>query len=108
MIPEYFVGMLGELYEKSYNHEVWLKCCEILYNMDPIDLNESWDYTDEEKEQIRLEAEEKERKEREAAEELERRKHTPGYCRLCGAENAEYIPFEDMYMCRNCFYDMFE
>lgn len=108
LIPEYFVGLLDELYEKSYNHEVWLKCCEILYNVDPIDLNESWDYTDEEKEQLRLEAEEKERKEREAIEELERRKHTPGYCRLCGAENAEYIPFEDMYMCRDCFYGMFE
>ena len=106
LIPEYFVGLLDELYKKSYYHENWLKCCEILYNTDPIDLNNSWDYTDEEKEQLRLEAEEKERKEREAIEELERRKHTPGYCRLCGAENAEYIPFEDMYMCRDCYYDM--
>lgn len=106
LIPEYFVGELDELYKKKYIHEVWLKCCEILYNINPIDLNDSWDYTDEEKEQLRLEAEEKERKEREAAEELERRKHTPGYCRLCGAENAEYIPFEEMYLCRNCYYDM--
>jgi hypothetical protein len=108
LIPEYFKGELDELYAKSYDHEVWLKCCEILYNMDPIDLNDSWDWTDEEKEQLRLEAEEKERQEREAAEELERRKQTPGYCHLCGAENAEYIPFEEMYMCRNCFYGMFE
>jgi hypothetical protein len=106
LIPEYFIGELNELCEKSYYHENWLKCCEILYNTDPIDLNNSWDYTDEEKEQLRLEAEDKERKEREAIEELERRKQTPGYCRLCGAEHAEYIPFEDMYMCSDCYYDM--
>lgn len=106
LIPEYFVGLLDELYEKSYTHEVWLKCCEILYNTDPIDLNESWDWTDEEKEAIaeakRIAEEEEERK----RQELEERKNTPGYCRLCGAENAEYIPFEDMYMCRDCYYDM--
>lgn len=108
LIPEYFVGLLDELYGKSYNHEVWLKCCEILYNLDPIDLNDSWDWTDEEKEQMRLEAMEKERKEREAAEELERRKHTPGYCSICGAENAEYIPFIGEYRCKDCFMDMFE
>jgi hypothetical protein len=106
LIPEYFKGELDELYGKSYNHEDWLKCCEILYNADPIDLNESWDWTDEEKEAIaeakRIAEEEEERK----RQELEERKNTPGYCRLCGAENAEYIPFEDMYMCRDCYYDM--
>lgn len=104
LIPEYFVGELDELYEKSYNHEVWLKCCEILYNVDPIDLNESWDWTDEEKAAIteskRLAEEEEERK----RQELEERKNTPGYCRLCGAPDAEYIPFEEMYMCRDCYY----
>lgn len=108
LIPEYFVGLLDELYEKSYRHENWVKCCEFLYNMDPIDLNDSWDYSDEEKEQMRLEAEEKERKEREAAEELERRKQTPGYCSICGADHAEYIPFIGGYRCRDCFYNMFE
>ncbi len=110
LIPEYFKGELEEMYNKyrGYYQDYWIKINEYLYNLDPIDLNDSWDYTDEEKEQIRLEVEEKERKEREAAEELERRKHTPGYCRLCGAENAEYIPFEEMYLCRNCFYGMRE
>lgn len=106
LIPEVFVDELNELYEKRYNHEVWLKCCEILYNMDPIDLNESWDYTDEEKASIaeakRIAEEEAERK----RQELEERKNTPGYCRLCGAEHAEYIPFEEMYLCRDCYYDM--
>ena len=106
LIPEVFVGELNELYEKSYQHENYLKCCEILYNMDPIDLNESWDYTDEEKEAIaeaKLKAEEDEERKRQ---ELEERKNTPGYCRLCGAEHAEYIPFEEMYLCRDCYYDM--
>lgn len=77
LIPEYFVGELDELYEKSCYHENWLKCCEILYNADPIDLNESWDWTDEEKEAIaeakRVADEEEERK----RQELEERKNTP-------------------------------
>lgn len=104
LIPEYFVGELDELYGQSYYHSTWLRCCEILYNVDPIDLNESWDWTDEEKAAIaeakRLAEEEEERKRRE----LEERKNTPGYCRLCGAPDAEYIPFEEMYMCRDCYY----
>ena len=105
LIPEYFVGELDELYGQSYYHSTWLRCCEILYNVDPIDLNESWDWTDEEKAAIaeakRLAEEEEERK----RQELEERKNTPGYCRLCGAPDAEYIPFEEMYMCRDCYYD---
>ena len=104
LIPEYFVGELDELYGQSYYHSTWLRCCEILYNVDPIDLNESWDWTDEEKVAIaeakRLAEEEEERK----RQELEERKNTPGYCRLCGAPDAEYIPFEEMYMCRDCYY----
>ena len=108
LIPEYFVGLLDELYGKSYYHSYWLECCEILYNVDPIDLNDSWDWTDEEKAAIaeakRLAEEEEERK----RQELEERKNTPGYCHLCGAENAEYIPFIGEYRCRDCFYDMFE
>ena len=49
----------------------------------------------------RIAEEEEERK----RQELEERKNTPGYCRLCGAPDAEYIPFEEMYMCRDCYYD---
>jgi hypothetical protein len=105
LIPEYFVGELDELYGQSYYHSYWLRCCEILYNVDPIDLNESWDWTDEEKAAIteakRIAEEEEERK----RQELEERKNTPGYCRICGAPDAEYIPFEEMYMCRDCYYD---
>lgn len=106
LIPEYFVGLLDELYEKSYTHEIWLKCCEILYNTDPIDLNESWDWTDEEKAAIaeakRLAEEEEERK----RQELEERKNTPGYCHICGAEHAEWIPFEEMWLCEDCYCDL--
>ena len=106
LIPEYFKGELDDKYEKSYYHSYWLECCEILYNVDPIDLNASWDWTDEEKTAIaeakRIAEEEEERK----RQELEERKNTPGYCHLCGAEHAEYIPFEEMYLCRDCYYDM--
>ena len=105
LIPEYFTGELDDLYGKSYYHSYWLDCCEILYNTDPIDLNDSWDWTDEENAAIaeakRIAEEEEERKRRE----LEERKNTPGYCHLCGAPDAEYIPFEDMYMCKDCYWD---
>ena len=105
LIPEYFNGELDELYGQSYYHSTWLRCCEILYNTDPIDLNDSWDWTDEENAAIteakRLADEEEERK----RQELEERKNTPGYCRLCGAPDAEYIPFEEMYMCIDCYYN---
>jgi hypothetical protein len=104
LIPEYFSRIQDESCYKSY-HEVWLKCCEILYNIDPIDLNDSWDWTDEEKAVIaeakRIAEEDEERK----RQELEERKNTPGYCHLCGAPDAEYIPFEEMYMCRDCYYN---
>jgi hypothetical protein len=106
LIPEVFVGELNEVYDKSYRHENWLKCCEILYNMDPIDLNNSWDYTDEEKEAIAEAKQVAEEEEERKRQELEERKNTPGYCHLCGAEHAEYIPFEEMYLCRDCYYDM--
>lgn len=106
LIPEYFVGELDELYGKSYQHLYWVRCCEFLYNINPIDLNESWDWTDEEKkiiiEEKRIAEEEAERK----RQELEERKNTPGYCSLCGAPDAEYIPFEEMYMCKDCYYNM--
>ena len=106
LIPEYFVGELEELYGKSYHHLYWAQCCEFLYNINPIDLNESWDWTDEEKKKIieakRIAEEEAERK----RQELEERKNTPGYCHLCGAPDAEYIPFEEMYMCKDCYYNM--
>lgn len=106
LIPEYFIGELDELYEKSYYHENWLKCCEILYNADPIDLNESWDWTDEEKAEIAKEKRIKEEEEERKRKELEERKNTPGYCHLCGSEHAEWIPFEGMWLCKDCYYDL--
>lgn len=107
LIPERFKGDFLELAIKAaYNHEAWLEINELLYQMNPIDLNECWDWTDEEKEEIRKAEEEKIRKEQEAREELERRKNTPGYCSLCGADHAEWIPFEGMWLCKDCYYDM--
>ena len=28
------------------------------------------------------------------------------YCRMCGAEHAEWIPFEGMWLCESCYYDL--
>lgn len=83
-----------------------MKCCEILYNVDPIDLNESWDWTDEEKAAIAEEKRIKEEEEERKRQELEERKNTPGYCHLCGSEHAEWIPFEGMWLCEDCYRDL--
>lgn len=72
---------------------------------EPFKSSREYDYSDEEKAEII----EKERIKREAKEKAERefeeRKRTPGYCRLCGAENAEYISFEGMWLCEDCYWD---
>ena len=76
-----------------------------LVKNEPFKASREYEYSDEEKAEII----EKERIEREAKEkakrELEERKRTPGYCCLCGAENAEYIPFEGMWLCEDCYWD---
>lgn len=57
--------------------------------------SDPYDYSDEEKAEIlRKKAEDEERK-RKYQEELEKRKHTPGYCECCGEEGASYV--EDPY-----------
>ena len=112
LIPELFTGKLLKVFNNQNSQyimsgERFRDLCTELYNLGPIDLSKSWDYTDEEKEQLRKEAEEKARKEQEAKEELERRKNTAGFCHLCGADHAEWNPFEGMYMCSDCYNDMF-
>ena len=78
---------------------------ELIMN-EPFKASREYEYPDEEKAEI-LEKERKELEEKEkAARELEERKNTPGYCRYCGSEHAEYIPFEGEWMCRDCYYDM--
>lgn len=83
--------------------------------MEPINLNQSWDYS-EEKKKYYLDLKEKERLARiKAQEELEERKNTPGYCCECGAANADYVAdpyYEEMYgdihikwLCSNCYSD---
>ena len=78
---------------------------ELIMN-EPFKASREYEYPDDEKAEV-LEKERKEREAKEKAErELEERKHTPGYCRYCGSEHAEYIPFEGEWMCRDCYYDM--
>ena len=73
---------------------------------EPFKASREYEYSDEEKAEIL----EKERKEQEAKERAERelweRKHTPGYCNFCGAEHAEWIPFEGLWLCESCYYDL--
>ncbi len=86
---------------------------ELLWNIEPFSLNDSWDYSDEQKQYIKEVREEIAEQKRKAYEELQRRKDTPGYCDDCGAENASWVadPFaEEMYgttemcwLCESCY-----
>lgn len=88
---------------------------EYLYNLDPIDLSESWDYTPEEKEVFAEKIDAYKEKRRRCAEELEERKHTPGFCSICG-EKADLVedPYvAEMYgehrmvwLCPDCYHDV--
>lgn len=120
--PDYLFQLLPVEYEKlgfgkntCVRYEDWLKRNRTLYELDPIDLNTSWDRTDEEKAIIQEQIEKIRAEKRAAAEELERRKRTPGYCSVCGCEGAEYVadPYsEEMYgtinmtwLCPDCYHD---
>ena len=75
-----------------------------LSQIDPFRASDEYDYSEEEKTAILAEERRKEEDKRKVEDELERRKRTAGYCNECGAEHAEYIPFINRYLCRECFY----
>lgn len=96
--------------ELEYKFDRYWCCCdnpkipELILN-EPFKASREYDYSDEEKKVI-IEKEQRKREEEERKrKELEERKNTPGYCHLCGAEHAEYNPFEGMYMCDECYWD---
>lgn len=80
------------------------KLPELILN-EPFKATRDYDYSEEEKKEIL----EKERianeLKQQQIEEWEKRKNTPGYCSICGAEHAEYIPFEGRYLCHDCYWD---
>ena len=77
---------------------------ELIMN-EPFKASREYEYSEEEKAKI-IENERKKQEEKEKLSlELLKRKNTPGYCNLCGAEHAEYIPFEGIWMCNNCYWD---
>jgi hypothetical protein len=106
---------LGFGKKSLFGHEEWLKRNDMLYALDPIDLNASWDRTDDEKAVIKMEIDKIRAEKRAAQEDLERRRHTPGFCSVCGREGAEYVadPYaEEMYgeihmewLCPDCYHD---
>jgi hypothetical protein len=119
---DYLFQLLPVEYEKLgfgkkslFGHEEWLKRNDTLYAIDPIDLNASWDRTDDEKSVIKTEIDKIRAEKRAAQEDLERRRHTPGFCSVCGREGAEYVadPYaEEMYgeihmewLCPDCYHD---
>ena len=78
--------------------------------------SDPYDYSDEEKTDILRKRAEEEELRRQYEEELERLKHTPGHCCICGKSCAEYVkhPYDwDMYgnenyvwLCDDCYSDL--
>ena len=90
--------------------------CIRLIDLGVFRASDPYDYSEDEKQEIlRKRAEEEERK-RQYKEELERLKHTPGYCCRCGCEGASYVRnpyYWDMYneshyewLCDRCYEDI--
>ena len=105
-----------EIRKKCFvSKEEWLKMCDVLYSLEPIDLNTSWDRTLEEKDAIKEEIDKIRTEKRAKLEELDRRRRTPGYCSVCGSEHASLVadPYaEEMYgetrmvwLCPDCYRD---
>ena len=117
LIPELIFDKDHDKYYETFGHNYSNKeRYDILYDLGIIDLNSSWDFSQEFKNDIikRREIARQEQLKREA--ELEERKMTPGYCCQCGAEHANYTydPFEQemngitryMYLCNDCFNEL--
>lgn len=109
-----FRNFLPEYGKRVYKklQESWEDYFLRLYDLQPIDLSESWSYTSEEISEFQKEADKKIAELRQAERELEERKKTPGYCENCGEPASLVVdPYEeDMYgvkihkwLCPRCF-----
>ena len=97
------------------NIDPYGKCIRLI-DLGVFRASDTYDYSEDEKQEIlRKRAEEEERK-RQYKEELYKRKHTPGYCCRCGCEGASYVRnpyYWDMYneshyewLCNRCYEDI--
>jgi len=108
IIPE--IVRLPETEKLAHSTEL----CEYMWNLEPIDLSQSWDYSEEEKAEFRRKFYEIDEQRRKAAEELEERRNTPGFCDVCG-KPADYVedPYQyEMYgthhmcwLCPDCYHE---
>lgn len=97
----------------SHSPNSWKLLQIKLWELDPYDLNNSYDYTDEIKAEKKRQKELEEQRKREHIAQIERQKSLDGYCDYCGAPHALHItePFdEDMnnyrhlvWICRDCY-----
>ena len=97
----------------SNSHNSWKLLQIKLWELDPYDLNNSYDYTDEIKAEKKRQKELEEQRKRERIEQIERQKKLDGYCDYCGSPNALHItePFDNdvnnyrhlVWICRDCY-----
>ena len=119
-------NLIPELVYDNQNEEIRMQLnnvyenatfkCNILYNLGLIDLNSSWDFTQEYKDIITAKRKKYEERKRQAEFKRIERMRTPGYCCHCGAEHANwtYDPFDYemngvknyMWLCSSCENDL--
>lgn len=90
--------------------------CIRLIDLGVFRASDPYDYSEDEKQEILRKRADEEKRRRQYEEELERLKHTPGYCCRCGCEGASYVRnpyYWDMYneshyewLCDRCYEDI--
>lgn len=111
-----FDEVFPEHNSRKYHYSPEMSYSEYLSSLDVIKCSDDYDFTEEEKAEILERQRKQEEEARKYAEEIERRKRTPGYCQYCGAEHAEYTinPYDEEindtinyeWICPRCYEDI--
>ena len=111
-----FEKAFPEVFEKYKELDGYRYSLKHPEDIEPFRGSDDYEYDEETVKELIRKQEEEKRKKEEYERELNRRKHTPGYCSRCGCEGADYVAnpyYDDMYgetvmewLCRDCYYDI--
>lgn len=110
IIPEY-----SDVYG-DYLLNDWSELGRILWGLEPIDLNSYWGMNEEQLEIVRKKEVKEFQEQKKHEHTIEERKLLPGYCDVCGAEDADYCadPYDEeiygeenmRWLCSKCYADI--
>ena len=115
LLPDEAEKIIPEPWNYDYQKVAWE-----LWELDPINLDDSWDWSDQKKLEIAAYNDSLRALERKKREELEILKKTPGHCCICGAPGAKLsaipgslgwgdtVPSETFWICERCWNDRYE